>query len=165
MGQILQDKDGGYTRFLEMTAKALLPLEQALDKANVSAVLPDWAQRSRSAALRADLAALSVAAPDARGAYCDPLLRNEAYQFGILYVLEGSRLGALMILREIQKAPAPVHARAMRYLTHGEGQPLWQTFLKQLEASRAAERNPGIAVAGATAAFEMFLPQDAYCHA
>lgn len=155
MGQLLQQTDGGYAEFLLMSAAAILPLENALEAANVAAILPDWVERSRSAAILADLADLSLSAPAGRSIDGDQRLTDEAYQFGMLYVLEGSRLGARVILRELQGSMQPL---PVRYLSHGQGQPMWQTFVRSLEASSAANQNRELAISGATAAFNMFLP-------
>src|SRR5262245_18514722 len=46
---------GGYRRFLEIFAAALLPLEHSLVAAGVHDVLPDWDDRARSEAILADL--------------------------------------------------------------------------------------------------------------
>ena len=44
----------------------------------------------------------------------------------------------------------------MRYLRHGEGLPLWPTFVEQLESSAAVRRSTADAIAGAHTAFEWF---------
>jgi heme oxygenase len=129
------------------------PLERALHAAGVARVLPDWSDRARSEALRADLAALDVPEPEAADA---PALRGEAYLFGVLYVLEGSRLGAKLLTRQILSDASARMRRATRYLRHGEGKPLWQTFLERLETSAAVKHSPEQAIAGACAAFSCF---------
>ena len=151
---MLRSGEAGYRSFLLASAAAVFPLEQALLAADVDAVLPDWAQRTRSAALRADLADLGVTdvpvAPP-------PLLAGEARQFGALYVLEGSRLGAKLLLPELlARGSARVRA-ATRYLRHGEGRRLWPSFLAQLESSQATQQCPDDAIAGARAAFALFV--------
>lgn len=158
MGGLLRQADGGYEQFLTATARAVLPLERALCEAGVSEILQDWPQRARADALLADLATLSLPEPDPSAGYHDPGLRDEAYMLGALYVLEGSRLGARVLLGMLENAP-PVHAshRARRYLAHGQGLSLWQTFLARLEASGAVRRHPEIAEAGASVAFGLFL--------
>jgi heme oxygenase len=49
---------------------------------------------------------------------------------------------------------------AISYLSHGQERRFWQTFLDRLESSRATKRNPDLTVAGAAAAFQMFLAND-----
>jgi heme oxygenase len=52
----------------------------------------------------------------------------------------------------------PQHRQAAtRYLSHGAGLPLWQTFLEMLENSLSVQGRPHEAVAGANATFELFL--------
>lgn len=158
-GKLLRDRHCGYARFLTRTARSVLPLERALREAGVSRVVPDWPIRSRSAALLADLGMLSEPVPDAFPAYDDPLLDDEAYMFGVMYVLEGSRLGARVILGMLETNPVN-DPRPTLYLSHGHGLPLWQTFIAQLESSEEVRRNPQITVAGASAAFRFFLHCD-----
>jgi heme oxygenase len=146
--------DAGYREFLFRSAMALLPVEQALNEAGVVNVLPDWPQRSRSSALAGDLAALSLPQPKPARF---PEVRGEAFQFGMLYVLEGSRLGARLLLAEVEATLAPTSQAATRYLAHGQGQSLWPTFLQRLEASQPVRRAPELAVAGARAVFRQFL--------
>lgn len=146
--------EAGYRSFLRASAAAVFALEQALLAADVDAILPDWAQRARTAALRADLADLGVidvpVAPP-------PLLAGEARQFGALYVLEGSRLGAKLLLPELLARGGTRVRAATRYLRHGEGRRLWPSFLAQLESSQATRRCPDDAIAAARAAFALFV--------
>jgi heme oxygenase (biliverdin-IX-beta and delta-forming) len=151
---MLGSGEAGYRSFLLASAAAVLALEQALLAADVDAILPDWAQRARTAALRADLADLGIidvpVAPP-------PLLAGEARQFGALYVLEGSRLGAKLLLPELLARGSTRVQAATRYLRHGEGRRLWPSFLAQLESSQATRRRPDDAIAGARAAFALFV--------
>lgn len=153
-----------YGEFLSVSAGALWPLERELKAADVAHVLPDWDERSRSAALGADLEDLGIPCPPVSPS---PRLEGEAFLFGVLYVLEGSRLGARLLTRQILATGDPQLHRATRYLRHGEGKPLWQTFLARLESSIAVRSAPERAVAGAIAAFACFAghPADARAHA
>lgn len=152
---LLEGDEVGYHQFLLRSAVAVLPLEQALQSSRISEILPDWHQRSRSAALREDLATLSLREPPCQA---PPEMRGEAFQFGVSYVLEGSRLGARVLL---DRATGPGIRQAMRYLAHGAGLSLWQTFVNRLEASSAVQMELQEALAGATAAFHSFLDADA----
>lgn len=150
---ILAEGQTGYRTFLARSAAAVFPLEKALAAAGVETLLPDWPQRSRMAALASDLRDLGeVEPPDATGGL-GPAMTSEAFQFGVLYVLEGSRLGARMLARRVAAARP---GTATRYLRHGDGQPLWPTFLERLEASRAARDGLPETRAGAHMAFELF---------
>ena len=145
--------ESAYAEFLRASASAVYPLEQALHAAGVVRLLPDWDERARSEALRADLATLDIAEPAAAET---PAVRGEAYLYGVLYVLEGSRLGAKLLSRQILSNASARMRRATRYLRHGEGKPLWQTFLERLETSVAVKHAPQQAVAGACDAFACF---------
>ena len=154
MARLLRLGEAGYAEFLIINAAAVMPLEQALADADVEAILPDWNLRARSAALRSDLESLSLPSPDLANAGSVLERSDEAYRFGVLYVLEGSRLGAKVIRRALETAS---RSWPTRYLSHGEGQPLWQTFVARLEASHAVQNNPEVVIAGANAGFQLFL--------
>jgi heme oxygenase len=154
LAPLIKHGDAGYARFLLCSAAALLPIEQALAAADVATLLPDWPLRSRSHFIRLDLAELMLCEPRL---FPPPEVCDEAFQFGMLYVLEGSRLGARLLLREAQARLSPAARTATRYLSHGQGQPLWPTFLQRLEASPDVRRNPKQAAIGACAAFRLFL--------
>lgn len=151
---VLAEGAAGYARFLSMSAQALLPLEADLEAAGVADLLPDWSRRSRAAALRADLAIFGLSTPATRGEGLREA--GEAYLFGVLYVLEGSRLGAKFLARRVAAQADPRVRAAMRYLRHGDGEGLWPSFLRRLEASAAARHAPDRAVAGARAGFHRF---------
>lgn len=145
---------GEYLRFLNAHARALLPLEAALDAAGAGALISDWPLRRRDAALVADLHDLGAAPPSTSGAALD--LRDEAAMWGAMYVLEGSRLGGRLLSRSVADAADPVVRRANRYLTHGAGEGAWRTFLNALEASPAVRSRPQETLAGASSAFAVF---------
>jgi heme oxygenase (biliverdin-IX-beta and delta-forming) len=149
----------GYVEFLLASAAAVIPLERALTARGVDRILPRWQARTREAALREDLEAL-----DALDTLCaarrvgdaTPDIGGEAHQFGVLYVLEGSRLGGRILARDVQAHPDARVRGATRYLRHGENDRLWQSFLSALEASEPTRRAVCDAIAGAQAAFAMF---------
>ena len=153
-GSLLERGRAGYCEFLRLSAAAIQPLEQTLEGGHVQRILPDWRERTRWNSLRADLAELGIASPPCgRG----PVFESEALQFGALYVLEGSRFGARVLARRLSETSNSPSFGALRYLRHGEGQPLWPTFVERLEASAEVRRSPAEAVAGAKAAFQVFI--------
>src|ERR1700761_420108 len=137
----------GYGDFLAAHAAALIPLEAALEKGGIDRLLPDWALRRRSAALSDDLADLGLSCE----ALAAPTFRSEAGLLGAAYVLEGSRLGARVVLGRVG-AESPT-----RYPSHGEGMRFWPNFLAVLERSAEVRRAPHHAVAAARAAFTLFI--------
>lgn len=154
----LLDHADGYRQFLLATAGGVLPLERELELAGVASILPDWGSRSRSSSLRSDLAALYLAEPVR---YLKLQRSDEAYLYGVLYVLEGSRLGSKVLLRILEKASGAELKCATSYLSHGQVEPFWPTFLARLEASRPVKEDLKATIAGASAAFEVFLRQAA----
>ena len=145
-------KAADYRHFLEVNATALLPLEQALVQAGVRRVLPDWDDRARSKAILRDLSRLggTVRLLDV------PELPDRFAVLGTLYVLEGSRLGAAYLSREVRRCSDPVVSDNTAFLSHGAGRPLWQNFLAVLE-SHTGELADEEDIAGpARGAFSLF---------
>ncbi|PSO16327.1 biliverdin-producing heme oxygenase [Bradyrhizobium sp. MOS003] len=140
----------GYRRFLQASAGALLPLEAALVEAGVARMFQDWPERSRSAAIAADLGRLGSAAQSTVSVR--PLTRSGV--LGTMYVLEGSRLGAKFLLKAVADAADPRIGKATDYLSHGAGQRLWQSFLAKLGAEDACDDEAIEAAGAAFAAFE-----------
>jgi heme oxygenase (biliverdin-IX-beta and delta-forming) len=141
----------GYRRFLEASAGALLPLEAALMESGVDDIVEDWPNRSRTDAILEDLAQ-----PD--GKLClmpVPAAFSRSALLGTIYVLEGSRLGARFLLKIVMRSADPAVAHATAYLSHGAGQPLWETYLALL-AEEAPRLDEDEVIAGAHAAFGLF---------
>jgi heme oxygenase len=141
------DSPAGYRRFLRAHARALPAVEQALEAAGIAALLPDWAGRARRHALMADLAQLEVAPPPALP-FAPPA--GPAAALGAAYVLEGSRFGNGMLLRQVQAADP---AAATAYLGHKAS---WPAFLARLEQQLADRALWPAATEGALSAFACF---------
>jgi heme oxygenase len=112
-----------YAGFLTAHARALLPMEDWLDP---ESLFPGLTRRGD--ALRADLAALGQAVPPV-----EPLdwVRDEAGLWGAAYVVEGSRLGGLLLSRRV---PAGLpHA----YLSAAHPSGGWRGFLAALNEKAA----------------------------
>lgn len=139
----------GYRAFLNASARALIPLELALERAGVSDWLPDWPDRARRHALKSDLSMLG-SKPFAPATAAIP---SPAFGAGVLYVLEGSRLGGRLLSRQVRAADAGL---PIAYLTHGQEQNLWRTFLTWLEASPKVDCRTDIVEAGARYGFRCF---------
>ena len=114
-----------YAAFLRIHAAALLPLEAALEAGGIASRFVAWQHHRRSEALKVDLRACGI-----KHEHSESLAQIESAeaQMGVLYVLEGSRLGGRLLAR--QAAGQEVRNA---FLLHGAGLPLWQDFLSQLE--------------------------------
>jgi len=157
-----------YRGFLEASAAALLPLEDAVVQAGVEHIFPDWAVRSRRQAVLEDIARIGgVVHPLAA-----PAKLNFGQVLGTMYVLEGSRLGAQILLKRVSQSTDPMVRATTGYLGHGTGQHLWRSFLVMLERHGATLKrtlsSEKDVINGAHQAFAMFaqaaqshVPQDA----
>ncbi len=141
----------GYRHFLQASAGALVPLEAALVEAGISKLFADWPERSRSAAIAADLDRLGR---EAHATVSVPPLTRSG-MLGTMYVLEGSRLGAKFLLKAVADAADPRIGEATAYLSHGAGKRLWQSFLAKLASEDSCDEDEVIEAArSAFAAFE-----------
>lgn len=138
----------GYGAFLSASALAIAPLERALERAGVAEWLPDWPGRVRRTVLAKDLAALGLETPP----FATALVPSQDFGAGLLYVLEGSRLGARVLARQVS---ASGHDLPLAYLTQGEGDDLWRTFLAWLAKPNVGTRTDEVE-AGARYGFQYF---------
>lgn len=136
----------GYADFLLAQAGAFFGVEQALDCAGVSKVVPDFAQRRRSHLLDRDLDALGRARPRSQ---LGPDFAGEAAILGGLYVLEGSRLGGAMLVRSV-----PAHL-PKSFLTAGNPT-AWRALVELLDQRLSSEAEVAAAAAAASDVFESF---------
>lgn len=148
-----------YEAFLTALARAVLPLERALELGSVERLLPDWTVRRRSEALKRDLEILGVAGPPPLDV---SVTADEARLFGRLYVLEGSRLGGKLLVKRAAESDDPQVRAATHYLGHGAGGDLWRAFLQRLEASEAVRSSPQRTLLGAREAFGLFGAEPAH---
>jgi heme oxygenase len=141
-----------YCHFLEAHAEALLPLEATLVQSGVRRLFPDWDERVRSQALLEDIARLGgVVRPFEE---LEPL--DDAGMLGAMYVLEGSRLGAAVLLDIVLQSPDPIVRNATGYLSHGAQKRLWPSFLAILERCGTTLNDVNATVDAARHAFAIF---------
>lgn len=142
-----------YRQFLTAHHAVLPGCERILDASDAGGLIDDWARRARTPALVADLAGFGGSL--VQGA---PALRRlePAAAFGMLYVLEGSRMGGAVLLRRVLAGASVRCCEATRYLRHGEGLRLWPSFLAALEASSEVREDPEAVVASAIETFGLF---------
>ena len=139
-----------YAAFLAANAAVVPAVEAALAAGGVHALVDDWPDRLRTPALMFDLQKLGIDPPPALPA---PALRSEAEVLGALYVVEGSRLGARLLLGRARSSPDPMLRGATAYLAHGEGHRFWPALLQVLDGYRG---DPEAVADGAQTAFELF---------
>ncbi len=113
----------------------------------------DWPSRGRSEALSQDLRELGVVSTDDSNTGDFELRPAEA--FGVLYVLEGSRLGSRILLGHTKTSDDQMLRSATRYLSANDAA-LWRTFLATLEKESIMLHKSEL-VQGARFAFECYL--------
>ena len=144
----------GYIDYL-LINWACVPIEHALERAGIDQVLPDWERRRRRNALLTDLEALGVAPPSYAALAIDS---DVGSLLGWSYVLEGSRLGASVVLQTVMASSELEIASTTGFLRHGDGERLWESFKVELEKINLHPLTITMACIGATAAFQRFAP-------
>lgn len=137
----------GYARFLIAQASASLAVEQSLECAGVANVIDDWPERRRSHLLRDDLARLKVA-----GVKLQPptTFESSAEIMGAVYVLEGSRLGGKVLIKQVFRT-APT-----RFLG-ADGRPgAWRRLLTSLDKRLRDQEEIDLAVSAARGVFATY---------
>lgn len=135
-----------YRRFLASQAAALLPVEEWLDHHEAARVLPDWGSRRRGHLLREDLADLDTPVPAAEPI---EIPGDDSAILGAAYVLEGSRLGGAMLVRQV---PDDLPRRFLS----GEGKGDWRGFVAQIDRQLTDPADLAAAIATARSVFTAF---------
>ncbi|SFK66634.1 heme oxygenase [Methylocapsa palsarum] len=137
-------------------------IESALETAGVQRLLPDWDQRRRRFALARDMedldafAGLSAPVAPYLAAGGQRIDAGAGAILGWAYVLEGSRLGAGLILKTMESAKDPEVRIATRFLRHGRDENFWGSFKAALSQIDNDESAIADACAAACAAFRCF---------
>lgn len=136
-----------YPDFLTAHGRALPAAELRLGDATEGGALPPW--RPRTPLLADDLAALGRPLPPPLD-FAPP--GGEAGRWGVLYVMEGSRLGGAMLSRRVDPALPSAYLAA----AHLPGE--WRALLAALDARAAGEGEAWFQDmrAGATACFDLY---------
>ncbi|KTF40130.1 biliverdin-producing heme oxygenase [Xanthomonas translucens] len=113
----------------------------------------DWRYQPRSPLLEQDLAALRATPPLPAPA---PAAADAGNRWGMLYVVEGSRLGGRLIARRLRQTLAAA-APALAYFELGHADPAcWRRFQQRLEQALPTPQSRQAAVDGARAMFAHF---------
>jgi heme oxygenase len=136
---------GSYRKFLEVNAEALMPLERLLSNSVVD--LPIW--HPRAPLLQRDLLILR-SPPPAPAAILGNF--SAAMLHGVLYVLEGSRLGGRVLSQRVGAGLPKAYLGAV----HAKGE--WRSFLAAVDAAGTGSSSwLAGAVTGAKFAFDHYL--------
>ena len=144
------DRADQYRMFLLAHARVVLPLEQWLETTGMSDELPDWPSRRRRALLMDDLHRLSAVPPPA----CTMSFDNaRATRIGMLYALEGSRLGGFILARRVAANPSLPRS----FLMHGYQDDVWGGFVNWLNERELELREIETAACSALQVFKLYL--------
>nr|WP_315253531.1 biliverdin-producing heme oxygenase [uncultured Duganella sp.] len=144
-----------YRDHLRLLDAWLAPLQPALADAQ-----PGLPPRDYLSLIRADLAHPALAGLPAAPALQPmplplPQLDDEAYRWGVAYVVEGSQLGGAVLYKRLAERLAP---HPLAYLRGaGSPGPRWQQFLAALRAAVVSEHQIEQACRGARQAFDSLI--------
>ena len=136
-----------YRRFLTAHARAYLPAEDALANAPDDWLPSGWREGRRGAALKEDCAALGI---DVGPAHPPPTFDSKAEVAGMVYVLEGSRLGGRVLSRLV--APELPSAFLSSIAPKGH----WKNITNWLDRQIVTETELDAASRAATEMFGVF---------
>lgn len=149
------DDRGSYVAYLRATWRARVPVELALD-ANPAAAFAPWRGRRILSTLRRDLVDLTGSEPAAVSEAPECLLDSPARIMGALYVLEGSALGAVFLVRRATALGMSPGFGARHFATQTAPPADWSRFLSVLEATPLDPDQEKECAAAASATFLRF---------
>lgn len=147
----------GYRSFLEAHAHVVPGCERHLVNSGCGTRFPGWTGDARTPALRSDLDTMGVAKPIPRALDQDqvPMSTADPALVGMMYVLEGSRLGGRVLARRVEMGSNARCRSATQYLSH-DGGVSWRSFLHRLETLEFTEVEIEAALAAAIEIFRLF---------
>ena len=145
-----------YAAYLGATHRAREPLERALDQAGAEQLFAMWPRRKIAAALRADIADLSGEAVVESSPPSAPVPKTPAQMLGILYVLEGSALGARLLIRRAEAMGMSSSFGARHLASQTDTPSAWASFVAVLDAAEMDSEQEAECTAAAIATFAVF---------
>lgn len=140
-----------YARYCAGMLRFREPLEAALRAADPAR---EWCSVEIAAALRSDLADLGRPAEAVEG-IAAPELEERPFRWGVLYVLEGSALGAVLLLKRAVDLGLSGSSGARHLALQTHDRKRWLRFTEMLDLQ--ARDNPEAAERGAAFAFALAL--------
>lgn len=143
-----------YRQFLRMQYRFLGDLDALYKDPRLAGVIPDLAGRNRMERVLADLEDLGLSAPDLEEG-SRPQRAGLATALGWLYVAEGSKLGAAILLRQVSALGVDEGFGARHLAGHTEGRARhWREFTAALDALPLSPEQEKEVVLGARTAFD-----------
>lgn len=143
-----------YARFISAQYCFLHESEPLYDNAQLAALLPDLDDRRRRALIAQDLADLNQPIPLLPTNSEATTSLNFAEALGWLYVVEGSKLGAAILLRLAEKIGLGGELGARHLAAHPDGRARhWRAFTSLLDSATLSSQQEDQLIASAKAGF------------
>lgn len=145
-----------YARYLQAQFLFLRDLEALYDNPQLAALLNDLDERRRYDRIAADLADLGQPLPTLSEARTDGARLDLPSALGWLYVVEGSKLGAAILLKMTEKLGLSPEFGARHLAAHPDGRARhWREFVTVLDEQALSDADEVRVVAGAKAGFAL----------
>lgn len=142
----------GYQQYLTATAAARIDLESALERSGVEEIVPVWPGYSLTPALIADLGDFNLS----YGTGSAPAPMDHATVWGVVYVLAGASLGAIVLSRRAADLSLSDSYGARHLFQQVATAKTWGPFLTMFNTMALTPEQEGACVAGAHHAFAVF---------
>lgn len=147
-----------YSQFIRTQARLQQITTAWYQNTELHVLFPDLAERDRLQAVKQDCRDLGLSEQDMKTDAEAALHAQVANQFealGWLYTVEGSNIGAAILLKHAKKHLGLSETHGARHLTgHGEGRGLyWRRFKEALDAIELTAAQRALALKGARDAF------------
>jgi heme oxygenase len=132
-------------------------LESLIDVRTVEKYLPDYNERRKSLWLLEDLLHMKKQHPEICLQTDLPLIKNPYQALGALYVMEGSTLGGVYIIKMIQRK-IPGNGKGFHFFTgYGDRNALmWDRFKNALDHATTRDEDILMIISGAEMTFHSF---------
>jgi heme oxygenase (biliverdin-IX-beta and delta-forming) len=132
-------------------------MERLIVRQDIKKYLPDYDERRKAKLILEDLLALHISSPD----FCQkdtlPVIDSPFRALGALYVMEGSTLGGVYIVKMIQKKLSAKENIFHFFSGYGDRNPLmWNRFKNALDHSTADAEEMALILSGAEDSFHKF---------
>jgi heme oxygenase (biliverdin-IX-beta and delta-forming) len=132
-------------------------LELLLNASAVKNYVPDYDERRKAGLLKEDLLNLKISNPEICAKEDLPPIESPFQALGALYVMEGSTLGGVYIIKMIQKKLAGNENSLHFFSGYGDRNPLmWNRFKNALDQSTKNEDEMALIISGAEDTFHRF---------
>jgi heme oxygenase len=146
-----------YADYLEATLRARQSIKTALDRYGATKLFALWPQRMIASALRADIRDVSGHGNASAKDVIDEIgIDTDAQVFGVLYVLEGSALGARVLARRAEAIGMTASFGARHLALQTAVPKAWSNFLSILEAAPLDTGQEDECVGAAIETFDRF---------